>query len=226
MAYYDEKLAGRRLQRCYEVAQPRVRQYLQAEIDHLRRRLRPTDQVLELGCGYGRVIFELLGAAAAFVGIDSAAESIQLAGELTPPGAPCEFLAMDATALAFADDAFDVVLCVQNGVSAFRVDQVALVREARRVCRPGGRLIFSSYAAAFWDHRLRWFELQSEAGLLELIDRHATGDGVIVCQDGFRSEYVSPEGFSALWQAVGLPPQVTEVDGSVVFCEGVVGKMD
>lgn len=50
----------------------------------------------------------------------------------------------DAQALPFPDDAFDVVAC-QFGVMFF-ADRVAAHREARRVLRAGGRLVF-----AVWD---------------------------------------------------------------------------
>jgi cyclopropane fatty-acyl-phospholipid synthase-like methyltransferase len=57
MGYYAEKLSAKRLQRCYEIASPRVQQYLEAEIEHVIGHLKPTDTVLELGCGYGRGCF-------------------------------------------------------------------------------------------------------------------------------------------------------------------------
>jgi len=55
MGHYAEKLSGERLQRCYEVASPRVSQYLEAEILHVLHKIRPGDRVIELGFGYGRI---------------------------------------------------------------------------------------------------------------------------------------------------------------------------
>ena len=49
-----------------------------------------------------------------------------------------------------------------------------------------------------------------------------TGDGVIVCKDGFRAGFMRPEDFQALWERLGLVPEIQEVDGSAVFCEHVV----
>jgi len=222
MSYYIKNLSGERLRRCYEIATPRVKQFLEAEIDHLRSRLNQGDLFLELGCGYGRILFQLAGNASRLVGIDTAVESLRLARQMMPPGLACRFAEMDARATSFRDDQFDVVACLQNGISAFGVDQQALVREAVRVCRPGGRVIFSSYARGFWDDRLEWFELQSAHGLLGPIDREATGEGVIVCTDGFRAGYMRPEDFRQLWLGLGLGPEITEVDGSVLFCETVI----
>lgn len=221
-SYYAERLSGERLRSCYDLATPRVRQYLRAEIDHVRARLSPAADLLELGCGYGRVLFELAGDAGTLTGVDTAARSLALARRNTPPGVTCRFVEMDAAALEFRDGGFDVVICLQNGISAFGVDREQLVREALRVCRPGGRVIFSSYARGFWEHRLEWFERQAAAGLLGPIDREATREGTIVCKDGFRAGYMRPGDFRQIWQGLGLEPEITEVDGSSTFCESEV----
>jgi len=221
VGYYSIHLSGERLRECYDVAPPRVRQYLDAEIEFVRSRLSPRDAVLELGCGYGRVAFGLARTAVRVVGIDTAPASIDLARSLAGNESRCEFLVMDALALAFPAAAFDAVVCVQNGVCAFGVDRVALLAEALRVTRPGGRVLLSSYAAAFWPHRLEWFERQAERGLVGEIDREQSGDGVIVCRDGFRAGAMSPRDFTDLCARVGRTASITEVDGSSVLCEVV-----
>ena len=185
--YYAEKLSGRRLQRCYEVASERVGQYLEAEILHALGRLRPTDAVLELGCGYGRIVRRLARVAARVVGIDTASESLELARQLSEVDDGCEFVLRDALDLRFPDGSFDAVLCLQNGICAFGVDQAALLEESLRVTREGGIVLLSSYSDEFWPDRLAWFEAQSAEGLVGPIDHAASRDGAIVCEDGFRS---------------------------------------
>jgi len=54
--YYGENLSGERLRRCYEIALPRVRQYLEAEIFYVLEQMDGKARILELGCGYGRVL--------------------------------------------------------------------------------------------------------------------------------------------------------------------------
>lgn len=222
MGYYAEHLSGERLRRCYETAPPRVRRYLRAEIDHVRRRLRTGDRVLELGCGYGRVMSELGSEISSVVGIDTAIGSVRLGRRLHSPGQGRAFAVMDATALAFPRAVFDVVLCVQNGICAFGVEKIGILEEAVRVCRPGGRLLFSSYAEGFWRHRLEWFRLQARQGLVGELDMDRTGDGVIVCLDGFRAGFMRPAEFRTLWRSLDLVPRITLVDGSSVFCESTV----
>jgi ubiquinone/menaquinone biosynthesis C-methylase UbiE len=218
-SYYKEKLSAGRLQCCYDMAPPRVRQYLEAEIRHVIDRLRATDVVLELGCGYGRVAFRLAQLAARVVGIDVAEQSIAAARSSAGPDSRCEFIEMDALDLHFTDSEFDVGVCIQNGICAFGCDQQALLREALRVVRPGGRVLLSTYSDRFWHERLAWFEAQAEAGLLGRIDHAASRDGVIACIDGFRSGRATPDELRALCASFDLEPLICEVDGSCVFCE-------
>ncbi len=219
MGYYSEKLSGNLLKRCYEVASPRVRRYLEAEVNHLACRLEGRGSVLELGCGYGRVSFGLAPAVGHVTGIDTSKESLLLAREMGRKHENCIFAAMDATRLGFVDNAFDAVVCVQNGICAFNVDMRSLVEEALRVARPGGLVIFSSYSERFWPHRLEWFETQAAAGLLGEIDYEATGDGVIVCRDGFRAGALGEAWFGELFSGLGIEPRISEIDRSSIFCE-------
>lgn len=222
MSYYVNKLSGNRLRECYDIAPKRVKQYLKEEIKYVADRLKPTDVVLELGCGYGRIANELAETALKVVGIDTAKESISLAKELYGSESRCEFKEMDATSLLFRDKEFDTVICLQNGICAFRVDQSILLKEAIRVTRSGGNLFFSSYSDRFWSYRLKWFEIQAEHGLLGEIDYDATGNGIIATKDGFRSGAMSVSDFKQLFQKEGLVPKVTEIDGSFLICECMV----
>ena len=217
--YYADKLSGRRLQRCYEIVPPRVQQYLEAEIRHVQDRLESRDAVLELGCGYGRVSFRLAEVARRVIGIDVSLESVNLAEQLAGSESRCRFMHMDALELQFSDGEFDAVVCVQNGICAFGVDQEALLREAVRVVGAGGLALFSSYADRFWHDRLGWFELQAADGLIGPIDYAATGAGTIVCADGFRAGRLLPDEFESLCAKLGLECATSEIDGSSVFCE-------
>jgi SAM-dependent methyltransferase len=218
--YYSEKLSADRLKRCYDLAPPRVRRYLAAEIEFVASRLPPATSLLELGCGYGRVLGPLLPLVSHAVGIDTSGDNLRLGDEvLAHEGGRCRLIQMDASHLAFRPSAFDVVICVQNGISAFHVDPVRLISEAIRVTKPAGKALFSSYSTRFWKDRLEWFVIQSDNGLLGEIDFEATGNGVIVCKDGFAATTTSPENFQRYGDALGLHCNITEVDNSSLFCE-------
>ncbi|MDY0110928.1 MAG: class I SAM-dependent methyltransferase [Candidatus Krumholzibacteria bacterium] len=201
-----------------------MQRYLEMEIEYVIGRLQRRDRVLELGCGYGRVALRLAEVAESVAGIDMAAESLALARRLDADGR-CEFREMDALSMTYRDDQFDVVVCIQNGICAFGQDPIALFREALRVTRPSGRVLFSTYTDHFWPDRLAWFEAQAAAGLMGPVDRRRSGDGVIVCEDGFRSGRATPEDFHAICAALGVSGTIVEVDQSSLFCEVVKGEV-
>ncbi len=219
ISYYSKKLSAERLKLCYDLATPRVRQYLSAEIEHICSRIRSKDRILELGCGYGRILKELSPMAELVFGIDSSIPSIRMTCEYFSTMGNIEVAVMNAVETAFPDETFDLVCCPQNGISAFNVEKHTLVKEAVRITAKGGRVLFSSYSEEFWDARLEWFRIQSANGLLGEINEKATGNGIIICKDGFSATTVVPEEFLKLAEGLGEKVEITIVDGSSIFCE-------
>lgn len=216
--YYSEHLNANNLLRCYEVAPVRVKQFLEAEIGFVLSRTDTDSVILDLGCGYGRVAVRLAEKARQVTGIDISSDNIKLAEKcFSLPN--IRYHVMDAIALDFPDDTFDLTLCIQNGISAFRVNPEALIREALRVTRKGGLLLFSSYSDKFWNDRLHWFHIQSKEGLIGEIDDDLTKNGVIVCRDGFRAVTCSGSEFLELASKFNIAAKIYEVDASTVFCE-------
>ena len=220
--YYSDLLNSNRLQRCYEVAPERVKQFLEAEIAFVLSRIKHNDNVLDLGCGYGRVAIRLLEKAKTVVGIDISKDNIQLAKKITESNSSCEFYTMDAIDLKFTDNIFDMVICVQNGISAFKVNSLRLLKESIRVTRKGGTVLFSSYSEKFWDFRLKWFQIQAEHKLIGEIDNRLTKNGVIVCKDGFKATTFSGQEFLELASHFNVQTTIHEIDYSCIFCEMVV----
>ena len=215
--YYDEKLTANKLKRCYEIAPLRIQQYLEAEVNHVLQKINPGDFVLELGCGYGRILPSLAQKTDLVIGIDTSLQSLTRAKEMTQCIQNCYLMGMDAVQLAFANQTFDVVVCIQNGISAFHVNKTDLIRESIRVTKPGGTVLFSSYSDKFWSHRLHWFQLQSDARLIGEIDSEKTRDGIIICKDGFTATTINKEQFRALTRRFHVKTNIIEVDESSLF---------
>lgn len=175
--------------------------------------------VLDLGCGYGRIIPDISIGGPFVVGIDIAAARLRLARKLLAPIPNQALFQMDATRLGFRNRTFDRIICIQNGISAFRVEPASLIGESLRVTKPGGIVWFSSYSEKFWPHRLEWFKLQADAGLIGEIDDARTGNGVIVCRDGFRATTFGKKEFEKLVSGGELEMTFEEVDDSSLFCE-------
>ncbi|OQX92203.1 MAG: hypothetical protein B6D58_04190 [candidate division Zixibacteria bacterium 4484_95] len=129
--YYSDKLSAERLRRCYDIAPPRVKQYLDAEIQHVMDKIQSTDFVLELGCGYGRVLEKLCQKAKTTLGIDTSKASLEYAKKILP-GSNCHLLQMNAIALGFKDRSFDIVvfmkLIIQVSFVRFRSNKYPNVK--------------------------------------------------------------------------------------------------
>ncbi|MHA1244519.1 MAG: class I SAM-dependent methyltransferase [Candidatus Heimdallarchaeota archaeon] len=216
--YYSKKLSANKLKRCYDVANQRIQQYLTEEINFVLQFIKPDMKVLELGCGYGRVVKLLAEKAKTVVGIDTSQESLDLAKGYLGTKSNYELKNMNAEKLDFQNESFDLVIGIQNGISAFKVDSKKLVMESLRVTKMGGYVLFSSYSENIWDARLEWFQKQSEEGLLGEIDYEKTGNGIIICKDGFKATTYSKEDFVDLMCHLQLKAEITEVDNSSIFC--------
>ena len=214
--YYAQKLNSQKLFHVYDTKIPRVGQYLKKEIDFIRGNLRGSEKVLEIGAGYGRILKELSPYAESFLGIDISEGSVEFGKEYLIGFTNVRLELMDAHKLDFAEE-FDVVLCLQNGLSALRGETTPLVNRCVKALKKGGSAYFSTYSGKFWDYRLAWFEEQADKGLLGKIDKNQTREGVIICQDGFRAATFTEKDFAALGEASGYKYEIREADESSLF---------
>ena len=109
-----------------------------------RMNIQPGERVLEVGVGTG-INLDLYPRDAAISGIDYTASMLEKARERAAKreGGPVRLLQMDAADLKFADDAFDIVYAPY--LISVVPDPVKVAQEMRRVCRPGGRIIFLNH---------------------------------------------------------------------------------
>ncbi len=109
-----------------------------------RMGLKPTDRILEVGVGTG-INATLYPRECSVTGIDFSASMLERARErIARKGMTnVRLLEMDAAALAFADDTFDIVYAPY--LISVVPDPVRVAAEMRRVCRPGGRIIFLNH---------------------------------------------------------------------------------
>lgn len=120
---------------------------------HLLEHLRPGQRVLDVGCGPGTITAEIAGLVAPgeVIGVDASEEVLERARRhAAESGVEVTYQVADAFALPFADDSFDVVHAHQ--VLQHVPDPVAMIREMRRVARPGGVVALreGDYGALTW----------------------------------------------------------------------------
>jgi SAM-dependent methyltransferase len=134
---YFEALDAYRLEKC---------DYLERVIDFPAWAGR---EVLEVGCGPGLDLVRFARAGARVTGLDIATRAIDLAREYCrTAGVEARLVEGDAASLPLRAESFDLVYCM--GLLPFVPEPAAVVAEAHRVLRPGGRAIFMAYNQRSW----------------------------------------------------------------------------
>jgi ubiquinone/menaquinone biosynthesis C-methylase UbiE len=123
---------------------------------HVRAALaaRPGERILDVGCGPGFYVRELLdevGPQGSVVAVDASPDMLALARQRCDGFENVMFHEGNATALPVDDGEFDAALCVQ--VMEYVPDPGVALAEMFRVLRPGGRvLIWDIDWATVWCH--------------------------------------------------------------------------
>ena len=101
--------------------------------------LQPDDQVLELGCGVGRIGRELAPQCRSWHGVDIAANMLTVAKQRTSHLPNVAFQHLHRTSLSmFADASFDKAYAVAVLIHLDKEDVFLYLREVARILRPGG----------------------------------------------------------------------------------------
>ena len=109
-----------------------------------RMDIQPGERVLEVGVGTG-INLALYPKSCRMTGIDFSSSMLEKARERVARDGlrQMRLLQMDAADLKFADDSFDIVYAPY--LISVVPDPVKVAQEMRRVCRPGGRIIFLNH---------------------------------------------------------------------------------
>jgi len=120
--------------------------------------LKPSDRILEIGCGIGSVVYELSGKGHDVTGIDISGEAIEY-GRKKYGVIRLEVQA--AETLPYDDESFDAVLSFDLFEHIAGIDRH--ISEVARVLRPGGYYLFQTpnkYSNALyetlWTRSLQW----------------------------------------------------------------------
>ncbi|MCB1633656.1 MAG: class I SAM-dependent methyltransferase [Xanthomonadales bacterium] len=111
--------------------------------------LQPTDRVLEVGCGVGRIGRELAGRVAQWHGVDIAEKMIDVAHERLADLANTQADVLTRTRLdPVADASIDKAYSVAVFIHMDKEDLYLYLQDLFRVLKPGGRLYFDCWNLA------------------------------------------------------------------------------
>lgn len=150
-------------------------------------RLERGESVLDIGCGTGTLAIaakRIVGTSAAVHGIDASPEMLARArGKAKRSGMDVDFEIAQAQSLPFPDARFDVVLSTVMLHHLPRTARAQAVREARRVLRPGGRLLAADFVRSSGKGLLAHFHRHGRVDPRDLIAL-VTDAGLTVVESG------------------------------------------
>jgi ubiquinone/menaquinone biosynthesis C-methylase UbiE len=105
-------------------------------------KVRPDDELLDMGCGTGRFTVPVAERVKAVSGLDLSPMMLETARKkLADRGLTADLREGDMAALPFPDESFDVVVCMLALMHIPREDRQQVFHEVARVLKPGGRFV-------------------------------------------------------------------------------------
>lgn len=165
------------------VLQREIGTRLLARLEYIR--LQPS-RILDLGCGtgYTAALLRRRYPRAGLVGLDLALPMVHTARRRLRPALPfgfgrrpAQFINADAEALPLADRSVDLVC---SNLTLQWCDPDAVFRECRRVLRPGGLFVFTTFGPdTLKELRDAWRAADAGVHVHDFIDMHDLGDALV-----------------------------------------------
>lgn len=178
---------------------------VQADVDYIIKKLSHDLDVLEVGCGFGRLVEELSKISKNVIGIDFSETQLSEARKKVGHLPNVELHNMHAEQLGFPNDTFDVVVCLNSSLGNMPGIETEVVKEMVRVAKPGGLIVVHVFAntpalkeAQFANYRR-----------LNLVNIQDHGDAVVT-DEGFYSRRFSKQDLEELFAGAGLAPTIVQ----------------
>ncbi len=117
-----------------------LREQQERYLDLFQEGLRPGDAVLDLGCGAGRPVAEILARRFAVTGVDISRAQVELARSLVPAA---KFVHGDMGRVTFPEESFNAVCAFWSIIHLPRGEHAALLKRIARWLKPGGHFLSS-----------------------------------------------------------------------------------
>lgn len=165
--------------------------------------LQPTDRILELGCGVGRIGRELAPKVAHWEGCDISANMIGVARDRLAEFPNIGLTELHRSSLQpLADNSFDKAYCVAVFIHMDKEDFYLYLEEMARVLKPGGLLYFDVWNMA---SKVGWRRYALEIATYAQADHAAR-------KDVARNQFSSPQEVSVFLEHAGFDLLLLEAE--------------
>jgi len=181
-----------------------IQDFLDGEIKFINKYLKKDKFVLEVGCGYGRLLKILQQKSSRLVGIDFSKKMVNAARINTSQFKNVDIKLMNAEKLSFNNNLFDYVLCLDNSFGNMPGIEQKVINEMYRVCKPGGKIIISVFSDSAKNVQIKNY---NRIGLKNVRN---IGDAIYT-DDGFYSRRFTKKQLSRLFTKAGLKCKIISV---------------
>jgi ubiquinone/menaquinone biosynthesis C-methylase UbiE len=130
-------------------------EWFEIERNYLSKLITQDANVLDVGCGDGRNIQDIVNISKNITGVDHNPDYIEIAkGNFKDK--KVKFLSCEAIDLPFDSNNFDFVICMAT-FGNFQDQKIQALKEMKRVLRPEGRLILSIFSENSLDARKEFY---------------------------------------------------------------------
>ncbi|MEK6833128.1 MAG: class I SAM-dependent methyltransferase, partial [Nanoarchaeota archaeon] len=181
-----------------------IQEFLDGEIEFISEHIKPNSSILEIGCGYGRLLKIMAKKSKQLVGIDFSNRMVELSKKNLEGKENVDIQLMEADKLTFNDNFFDYVVCLDNSFGNMPKIELDVLKEMKRVCKNGGEIIISVFSENAKDVQRENYE---RIGLTNIKD-----DGkAIHTAEGFYSRRFAKEELKSLFNNAGLEPEIVKI---------------
>jgi ubiquinone/menaquinone biosynthesis C-methylase UbiE len=131
--------------------------WFEEERVYLQKRITHDAKVLEVGCGAGRSIFDILPVTKDITGIDHDSKAIADAINNFSGYPSISFIRADAADLPFDREIFDFVVCMTTFAN-FADKKFIILEEIKRVLKNTGKIIISVFSEDALEERMRVYK--------------------------------------------------------------------
>ena len=192
-----------------ETAHPLLKEWHNKEVGFIKNL---SGDVLEIGCGTGRVLKVLAENCNRVVGIDKEQVMVDTAKNNSKNLSSVEIYKQDAKNLKFSDNSFDNVICIGNTFGNLGKNKIPVLLEMKRVCKNSGQIIIGVYNEKALKPRLESYEKD------ELTHVKITKSGTVYSKEGLFSEQFTKNKLKNIFNKVGLKFEIVELNSISYLC--------
>lgn len=190
-------------------------EWFQKEIEYLRTEIPSDVAVLDVGCGFGRHMEELVRKCSRVAGVDTNLTMIKSALQrLRLRHDNVEVYPSNADNLPFPHDSFDYVICLTNTFGNMAEDKERILEEMKRVVKPTGKIVISVYKNTSSVTNGRVEDYQAVG-----LEATASSDGTVATKEGLVSESFDRWQLEEIFSKVGLKAAIRDLNSIALLCE-------